>query len=75
MCAANDLSTPRYRICQCGGNSNYILYPVRLPAVALAPCHLVRLGMEVGAHGEEVFGDIPNFTDVEPVVQVNEELA
>ncbi len=27
------------------------------------------------AHGEEVFGDIPNFTDVEPVVQVNEELA
>jgi uncharacterized protein (TIGR02118 family) len=24
------------------------------------------------AHGEEVFGDIPNFTDVTPVLQVNE---
>jgi len=28
----------------------------------------------VAAHGAEVFGDIPNFTDVKPVVQVNERL-
>ncbi len=24
------------------------------------------------AHGREIFGDIPNFTDVQPVMQVNE---
>ena len=27
------------------------------------------------AHGAEVFGDIPNFTDAQPVAQVNEALA
>ena len=27
------------------------------------------------AHGGELFGDIPNFTDVQPVAQVNETLA
>src|SRR3712207_3218523 len=27
------------------------------------------------AHGREIFGDIPNFTDVRPVAQVNEALA
>lgn len=27
------------------------------------------------AHGAEIFGDIPNFTDVQPVAQVNEALA
>jgi uncharacterized protein (TIGR02118 family) len=27
------------------------------------------------AHGAELFGDIPNFTDVQPVAQVNEALA
>src|SRR5215213_8672077 len=27
------------------------------------------------AHGRELFGDIPNFTDVQPVGQVNEALA
>lgn len=27
------------------------------------------------AHGGEIFGDIPNFTDVQPVAQVNESLA
>lgn len=27
------------------------------------------------AHGKEIFGDIPNFTDVRPVSQVNEALA
>jgi uncharacterized protein (TIGR02118 family) len=29
----------------------------------------------VAAHGAEVFADIPRFTDVRPVVQVNEALA
>jgi uncharacterized protein (TIGR02118 family) len=28
----------------------------------------------VAAHGAEIFADIPNFTDVTPVVQVNERL-
>ena len=27
------------------------------------------------AHGREIFGDIPNFTDTQPVAQVNEALA
>ena len=27
------------------------------------------------AHGREIVGDIPNFTDVQPVMQVNETLA
>jgi hypothetical protein len=26
-------------------------------------------------HGHEVMGDVPNFTDVQPVVQVNEVLS
>jgi uncharacterized protein (TIGR02118 family) len=26
------------------------------------------------AHGREIFGDIPNFTDAKPIVQVNEAL-
>ena len=26
------------------------------------------------AHGKEIFGDIPNFTDAKPVMQVNEAL-
>ena len=28
----------------------------------------------VAAHGAELFGDIPNFTDVQPLVQLNEPL-
>jgi uncharacterized protein (TIGR02118 family) len=28
----------------------------------------------VAAHGAEIFGDIPKFTDITPVVQVNEAL-
>lgn len=31
-------------------------------------------GAAVEAHGEAVFGDIPNFTNVEPVVQISEAL-
>ena len=26
----------------------------------------------VEAHGAEIFGDIPNFTDTQPVIQINE---
>ncbi len=26
----------------------------------------------VGAHGEEIFGDIPNFTNITPVVQISD---
>ena len=33
------------------------------------------LAEAVAAHGAEIFADIPNFTDVTPVVQVNEPLA
>jgi uncharacterized protein (TIGR02118 family) len=33
------------------------------------------LGKATAAHGAEIFGDIPNFTDVQPVAQVNEALA
>ena len=29
----------------------------------------------VAAHGTEIFGDIPNFTDVQPLAQLNEPLA
>jgi uncharacterized protein (TIGR02118 family) len=28
-----------------------------------------------GEHAPEIFGDIPNFTDVQPIVQVNERIA
>ena len=28
----------------------------------------------IGEHGEEVMGDIPNFTDIAPVVQISENL-
>lgn len=30
------------------------------------------LGKAVAAHGAEIFGDIPNFTDGKPVMQVSE---
>ncbi len=32
-------------------------------------------GQAAKAHGREIFGDIPNFTDVQPVAQLNEALA
>jgi hypothetical protein len=28
----------------------------------------------IGEHGEEVMGDIPNFTDTAPIVQISENL-
>lgn len=33
------------------------------------------LQQAVAEHGEEIFADIPRFTDVQPAVQVNEALA
>jgi uncharacterized protein (TIGR02118 family) len=29
----------------------------------------------VAAHGEEIMGDVPNFTDIKPVMQFNETLS
>ena len=26
----------------------------------------------VGTHGEEIFGDVPNFTNITPVVQISD---
>ena len=46
--------------------------PVRLLGVEFAA--LGPLAAQA-AHGQELFGDIPNFTDVQPVAQVNEALA
>jgi uncharacterized protein (TIGR02118 family) len=34
-----------------------------------------KLDQAIAAHGGEIFADIPNFTDVQPVVQVNETLS
>jgi uncharacterized protein (TIGR02118 family) len=33
------------------------------------------MGAGLGRHGEELFADVPNFTDVQPIVQVSEVLA
>lgn len=33
------------------------------------------MGAKLGQHGAELFADVPNFTDVPPVVQVSEILA
>lgn len=33
------------------------------------------MGAGLGQHGAELFADVPNFTDIEPVVQVSEILA
>ena len=32
-------------------------------------------GKAVATHGDEVMGDVPNFTDIKPVVQFNETLS
>jgi uncharacterized protein (TIGR02118 family) len=34
-----------------------------------------ELDAALAAHGREIMGDIKNFTDVRPVIQLNEELA
>jgi uncharacterized protein (TIGR02118 family) len=33
------------------------------------------MGAGLGQHGEELFADVPNFTDVQPIVQVSEVVA
>ncbi len=33
------------------------------------------MGEKLGQHGAELFADVPNFTDVQPIVQVSEILA
>ncbi len=30
------------------------------------------MGAGLGQHGEELFADVPNFTDIQPIVQVSE---
>ena len=45
--------------------------PVRLMAL-LAWDSGEALAKAVAAHGEEIFGDIPNFTDSKPVMQISE---
>ena len=45
--------------------------PMRITAL-LAWDSTDALGKAVAAHGPEIFGDIPNFTDGKPVMQVSE---
>ena len=45
--------------------------PMRITAL-LAWDSTDALGKAVVAHGTEIFGDIPNFTDGKPVMQVSE---
>jgi uncharacterized protein (TIGR02118 family) len=33
------------------------------------------MGAGLGQHGEELFADVPNFTDIQPIVQVSEVVA
>jgi uncharacterized protein (TIGR02118 family) len=47
------------------------------PATYVAACHLLCDSIEAyqasfGPHAQEISGDIPNFTDVTPVVQISE---
>jgi uncharacterized protein (TIGR02118 family) len=60
-----------------------LLRGVGAPDGSLAPYRVIAvlafesadaLQQAVAAHGEEIFSDIPRFTDVQPVVQVNEAL-
>ena len=47
------------------------------PAAYIAMCHLYCDSLErfqggFGPHAEEILGDIPNYTDLAPIVQVSE---
>jgi uncharacterized protein (TIGR02118 family) len=47
------------------------------PATYVAACHLLCDSIEAykasfGPHAKEISGDIPNFTDVKPIVQISE---
>jgi uncharacterized protein (TIGR02118 family) len=47
------------------------------PATYIAMCHLYCDSVEAfqggfGPHAEEILGDIPNYTDLSPIVQISE---
>ena len=47
------------------------------PATYVAMCHIFVDSVEAfqkgfGAHAAEIMGDIPNYTDIQPVVQISE---
>jgi uncharacterized protein (TIGR02118 family) len=47
------------------------------PAPFVAACHLyfnaaADFQKGIGAHGKEIMGDIPNYTDLAPQIQVSE---
>lgn len=50
--------------------------PVPFPVIALLTFESAEAFKAAAkAHGAEIFGDIPNFTNVQPSVQINEPLA
>jgi uncharacterized protein (TIGR02118 family) len=47
------------------------------PATYVAMCHIYADSVEAfqagfGPHAQEILGDIPNYTDLQPVIQFNE---
>jgi uncharacterized protein (TIGR02118 family) len=47
------------------------------PAPFIAACHLYFAGVAdfqkgISAHGAEIMGDIPNYTDISPQIQISE---
>ena len=67
-----------------GMKSAQILQGVGSPSGSGAAYHIIALldfdsfdtfKAAADAHGAAVFGDIPNFTDVQPVIQFNERLS
>jgi uncharacterized protein (TIGR02118 family) len=47
------------------------------PAPFVATCHLyfnnvAEFQKGIGAHGQEIMGDIPNYTDIAPQIQISE---
>jgi uncharacterized protein (TIGR02118 family) len=55
------------------GKPNGSLPPYRVMAL-LRFRSLQDFRVAAGAHGAEIFADIPNFTNVQPVLQINEPL-
>jgi uncharacterized protein (TIGR02118 family) len=48
-----------------------------VPAPYVAVGHLIFNSLEdfqqsFGAHGDEVMSDVPNYTDIEPIIQISE---
>ncbi len=48
-----------------------------IPATYIAMCHIFSASIEafqlaLTPHADEIFGDIPNFTDRTPVIQMSE---